>query len=73
MVVTLLLVSPACRAQSGAIEASARKEIDAGNQAWIDGMKQGMAAPIAATYTEGAVDCGQRATVFGGVQRSSSH
>lgn len=58
MVVTLLLVSPACLAQGRAIEAGARKGIDAGNQAWIDGMKQGTTAPIAATYSKDAVDCG---------------
>jgi len=58
LVVAALLLSPACLAQGGAIEAGARKGIAAGNQAWIDGMKQGMAAPIAATYTEDAVDCG---------------
>ena len=55
---TLLLISPACLAQSGKIEASARKGIDAGNQEWIDGMKQGLAAPIATTYMEDGLDCG---------------
>jgi ketosteroid isomerase-like protein len=53
-----LLFSPVCFAQSGAIEPGARKEIDAGNQAWVDGIKAGEAAPVAATYTENAVDCG---------------
>jgi ketosteroid isomerase-like protein len=57
MVAACLLVSPACFAQGGSIEAAARKGIDAGNKAWIDGMKQGMAAPIAATYAEEALDC----------------
>ena len=38
-----LLTGP-CLAQSGTIEASARKGIDAGNQAWVDGMKQAAAA-----------------------------
>ena len=52
------LFSPACFAQGGAIESGARKQIDAGNQAWVDGMKQGSTAPIAVTYTENAVDCG---------------
>lgn len=41
-----------------AIDAGARREIDAGNQAWVDGMKAGRVEPIAATYTEDAVDCG---------------
>jgi ketosteroid isomerase-like protein len=44
-------------AQSKPIEPAARRQIDAGNQAWIDGMKQGNVAMIAATYTSDAVDC----------------
>lgn len=51
-----LLTGP-CLAQSGTIEASARKGMDAGNQAWVDGMKQAAAAVIAATYTEKAAEC----------------
>jgi ketosteroid isomerase-like protein len=43
--------------QTGAIDPAARKDIDAGNQAWVKGMKEGRAAPIAATYTDSAVDC----------------
>jgi len=45
-------------AQSGAVAALARAEIDAGNQAWIDGVKTGNIALITATYAEDAVDCG---------------
>jgi ketosteroid isomerase-like protein len=44
-------------AQLGAIDPAARKDIDAGNQAWVRGMKEARAAPIAATYAESAVDC----------------
>ena len=43
---------------SGTPDASARAGIDAGNQAWIDGVKTGDIALITATYTENAVDCG---------------
>ncbi len=39
--------------------ASARVAIDAGNQAWIDGIKAGDMKRIATTYTEDAVDCGR--------------
>jgi ketosteroid isomerase-like protein len=46
-----------CLAQSKPIDSSARRQIDAGNQAWIDGMKQGDVALISATYTADAVDC----------------
>src|SRR5271170_5273080 len=58
VLIALLLLSPVCYAQGGAIESGARREIDAGNQAWVDGMKQGNTAPIAATYTEDSIDCG---------------
>ena len=56
-VVFLLLYSATCLAQSTRIASAARSQIDAGNQAWIDGMKQGSVGPIAATYTPDAVDC----------------
>jgi uncharacterized protein (TIGR02246 family) len=44
-------------AQSGSIDARARKDIDAGNLAWVNGMKAGDAKAIAATYAADAVDC----------------
>jgi len=44
-------------AQGRPIDPAARRQIDAGNQAWIDGMKQGNVAMITATYTSDAVDC----------------
>jgi ketosteroid isomerase-like protein len=46
-----------CAAQTGNIDPTARKGIDAGNQAWITGMKAGNAAIIAASYGENALDC----------------
>jgi len=57
MFVLGILVSAIGAAQTGAIDPAARKDIDAGNQAWVTGMKEGRAAPIAATYAENAVDC----------------
>jgi ketosteroid isomerase-like protein len=53
----LLLFTAVGFAQSKPIESSARRQVDAGNQAWIDGMKQGKVGLIAATYTQDAVDC----------------
>ncbi|MGO9434103.1 MAG: YybH family protein [Terracidiphilus sp.] len=46
--------------------ASARAAIDAGNQAWIDGIKAGDVKRIAATYTVDAVDCGRTGDCFRG-------
>lgn len=57
MAVFFLLLSSTCFAQDKPIESGARRQIDAGNQAWIDGMKQARVALIAATYTPEAVDC----------------
>jgi ketosteroid isomerase-like protein len=57
MVSFFLLFSSVCLAQGKSIEPAARRQIDAGNQAWIDGMKQGSTASVAATYTPDAVDC----------------
>ena len=45
-------------AQAPAIGANARKWIDAGNRAWIEGMKTGNAVLAASPYAHDAVDCG---------------
>lgn len=52
-----VVVTVCCVAQSGAIDPAARHDIDAGNQAWIKGMKEASSAPIAMTYAEDALDC----------------
>ncbi len=52
-----LLIAVPCLAQTGKIDRGARKEIDAGNQAWVNGMKQGAPALTAATYADDALDC----------------
>lgn len=51
------LIALSLSAQTSAIDPSARKGIDAGNQAWIVGMKDGNAAIIAATYADTSLDC----------------
>ena len=57
IMVVFLLSSAACFAQHKSSDAEARRQIDAGNQAWIDGMKQGNVGLIAVTYAPDAVDC----------------
>jgi ketosteroid isomerase-like protein len=52
------LFSAAIIAQSGTASIAARAGIDAGNQAWIDGVKTGDVTLITATYAADAVDCG---------------
>src|SRR5579884_2579567 len=55
-VVLILAIGPGAAAQDR-IDAAARKAIDAGNQAWVEGMKSGDAAAIAGAYADDAVDC----------------
>jgi len=54
---SFLVLSAIGSAQTEAIDRAARKDIDAGNQAWATGMKDGRAALITATYAENALDC----------------
>jgi ketosteroid isomerase-like protein len=56
--IAILLFPAALVAQSGPTSDSAKAGIDAGNQAWIDGMRTGNIAQIIATYADDAVDCG---------------
>jgi ketosteroid isomerase-like protein len=53
------LVSPTILMPGQTPTASAKAAIDAGNQAWIDGIKAGDVKRITATYAEDAVDCGR--------------
>jgi len=73
----LIALSPLCSvaavAQSGPASASARAGIDAGNQAWIDGVKAGNIDKILATYTNDAVDCGPSGECFKGQLQIKQH
>jgi ketosteroid isomerase-like protein len=60
-------------AQGKSIESAARRQIDAGNQAWIDGMKQGSVGLIAATYTPDAVDCSAEGDCIRGLPAIEKH
>jgi ketosteroid isomerase-like protein len=67
------LVSAAILMPGQTPTASARIAIDAGNQAWIDGIKAGDMKRIAATYTEDAVDCGRTGECIRGRSQIERH
>lgn len=69
----VLLFSAALIAQSGPTSDSARAAVDAGNQAWIDGVKAGNIALIIATYADDAVDCGPTGECIRGRARIEQH
>ena len=73
MVMFLLFCSSTCLAQNKPIESAARRQIDAGNQAWIDGMKQGTVGLITATYASNAVDCNPEGDCFRGRAAIEEH
>jgi ketosteroid isomerase-like protein len=60
-------------AQGGPVSGSARAGIDAGNQAWIDGVKTGNIALISATYANDAVDCGPSGECIRGRSEIEEH
>lgn len=64
--IVLLLCCVACAAQSKPIDSEARRQIDAGNQVWIDGMKQGNVALLVPGNTVDAVDCSADGTCIRG-------
>jgi ketosteroid isomerase-like protein len=68
-----LLIPLPTLAQTAPTSASARASIDAGNQAWIDGVKSGDVAPIIATYAEHSVDCGPTGTCIEGQPQIDRH
>lgn len=58
LVVAGSLFSVAMLSMAQTPDVSARASVDAGNQAWIDGVKTQDVKHIIATYAEDAVDCG---------------
>jgi ketosteroid isomerase-like protein len=67
------LFSASLHGQAVTHHVPAKAGIDAGNQAWIDGMKAGDVARIIATYAEGAVDCGLSGDCFRGRNQIEQH
>jgi len=62
-----------CAGQSLAVHAPARQWIDAGNRAWVTGMKNGDASTIAATYADNALDCPATGDCFKGRSEIYEH
>jgi ketosteroid isomerase-like protein len=56
-VMFLGLFSSACLAQSNAIDADARRGIDAGNEQWVNAMKRGDVTSLGPGNTQDVVDC----------------
>lgn len=68
-----MLSCVATLAQSGPTSVAAKAGIDAGNQAWIDGVKTGNVPMILATYADDAVDCGPSGDCFRGTKQIEQH
>jgi ketosteroid isomerase-like protein len=69
----VFLLPVSALAQTSPVSASARAGIDAGNQAWVDGVKSGDVARILATYAPGSVDCSPNGKCFIGLAQIGKH
>lgn len=73
LVLSLLFHTAVTFAQTTPASPSARASINAGNQAWIDGVKLGTVDSIIATYSERSVDCGPTGNCIIGRPRIEQH
>lgn len=73
IVMLLALCCSTCLAQSKPIDADARQQIDAGNQQWINAMKQGDVALLVPGNTEDAVDCSPEGECIRGLPALKEH
>lgn len=54
----MILLCTAVLAPAATIDAAARRDIDGGNQAWVDAMKSGDVAAVVKSFAPDALDCG---------------
>src|SRR5260370_34076661 len=57
MRLTSALLFSACACVAADLPANLKKDIDAGNQAWVDGLKAGDANRIVSSYSQDSVNC----------------
>jgi ketosteroid isomerase-like protein len=57
MRLTSVLLLSACACVAADLPANLRKDIDAGNQAWVDGLKAGDANRIVSGYSQDSINC----------------
>lgn len=70
---SLFLCCATCLAQSKPIEPDARQQIDAGNQQWVDAMKQGNVALLVPGNTVDTVDCSPEGNCITGRSALEEH
>ena len=57
MRLTTALLFSVCVSVAAGLPANLKKDIDAGNQAWVDGLKAGDANRIISSYSQDSVNC----------------
>lgn len=73
LIVSVALFCSTCLAQSKPIDSDARRQIDAGNQQWVDAMKQGNVALLGPGNTEDVVDCSPQGDCIRGRSALEEH
>jgi ketosteroid isomerase-like protein len=73
MVMFLVICGSTCLAQSKPIDPDARRQIDAGNQQWVDAMKDGNVALLVPGNTGDSVDCSPEGNCIRGQSALEQH
>jgi len=73
LIVSVSLFCSTCLAQSKPIDSDARRQIDAGNQQWVNAMKQGNVALLGPGNTEDVVDCSPQGACIRGRSALEEH
>lgn len=69
----VVLYCSTCVGQSKPIDSDARRQIDAGNQTWVDAMKKGDVAMLVPGNTEDTVDCSADGNCIRGLPALKEH
>ena len=56
--IAIILLCTAVLAPAASIDAAARRDIDRGNQAWVNAMKSGDLTAVVKSFASDALDCG---------------
>jgi ketosteroid isomerase-like protein len=73
MRVTSALLFSVCACVAADLPANLRKDIDAGNQGWVDGLKAGDAKRAVAGFAENAVNCNAAGDCAKGLKSITAH
>jgi ketosteroid isomerase-like protein len=73
MRLTIALLYCACACVASDLPANLKKDIDAGNQTWVDGLKAGDANHIVSSYSQDSINCNAAGDCVKGTMAVAAH